>query len=107
PNISAYYCSFSYDGIAAENCCICINGNIIFHCRMPFNIGLVFMHVYCSQSNSLIYFNIVPNNTCLPYYNTGSVVNYKAAAYPRGRMDINSCTTVGVFGDKPWDYGDI
>ena len=60
-----------------------------------------------SQGHTLIDSYIFSYHRCLPYDDSGSVINEKTFSDPGSRMNIDPCNAVGIFGHDPGKEGDL
>ena len=84
------------DGDAAKNCRIRVDDNVVFQYRMaenPLNWFPFFVErkAFGAESNSLIQFYIVANNSSLSNYHTGAMVDRKSVSDGCTRVNIDSC----------------
>src|SRR5688572_11483289 len=87
------------DGIAAQDGCTGIYDYVIFQRRMALPFSIFFVHTQCPKRNPLVQLYMVSNDRRFADHNTRTVIDAKVFSYRSAGMDINTCLTMGMFGD--------
>ena len=97
------------NGYTSKNSGVGIDCNMISNDGVPGHINrspiVVNLKILCTQCNTLIYGDMMPEYTRLSYHHTCPVVNGEIFANGGARVDVDACGRMGHLGDDSRQYG--
>ncbi len=106
PNITADDTVMPDNCLATQNCCPCVNCDIIFDPWMSDFILKDLFDCQCPESNSLVNFDVIANKCSLTNDGACSMVDRETPSNFSTRVNINSCFIMGTLRNESWNHWD-